>query len=152
VIDNTTSQNSYEIVRAAAEAYVAGDKAPTISAQALFDTLNDGDASNDPIIISVRSETQYNLGHIPGAINIPWRDIAVLAELKVIPPDRELVVYCYTGHTGAVATTALNMMGYDAKNQKYGMCSWTQDPDIRGTSPFSEDTSSDFAFNTGPNP
>jgi rhodanese-related sulfurtransferase len=151
-IDNTTSQDTFEIVRAAAESYVAGTQPPVTTAQALFDNLNDGDTSNDPLIISVRSAEHYDLGHIPGAINIPWRNIAQEASLKQIPPDAEIVCYCYTGHTGGVATTALNMLGYDALNLKWGILSWTTDPDVRVATPFSEDTSNDFAYNTGPNP
>ena len=151
-IDFTTSQDNFEIIRAAAEAYVAGDKAPATTAQALFDLLNDGDDTNDPVILSVRSEEDYNIGHIPGAVNIPWRDIAVINELKILPYDKEIIVYCYTGHTGALATTALNMMGYNAKNLKWGMMSWTMDPTVRVKSPYTEESAMDYAFNTGPNP
>jgi hypothetical protein len=39
-----------------------------ISADALYDNLNDGDTSNDPYIISVRSKEHYDLGHIPTAV------------------------------------------------------------------------------------
>jgi rhodanese-related sulfurtransferase len=151
-LNNTTSQDDYEIVRAAAEAYLSGELPATIKAADLYDLLNDGDTSNDPLIISVRAEDVYAKGHVPGAINIPWRNIAQVASLKMIPKDKDIVVYCYTGHTGGVATTVLCMLGYKAKNMKFGMCAWTRDADIRGTTPFSEDTGNDYPFNTGPNP
>ena len=69
----------------------------------------DGDTGNDPVVVSVRGASHYGIGHIPGAINIPWRAIAKEENLQKLPTDRQIVVYCYTGHTGAVATTALNM-------------------------------------------
>ncbi len=152
-LDNTTSQDDFEIVRAAAEAYTAGTLGPTIAAKDLFDNLNDGDTSNDPLIISVRSAEHYAIGHIPGAINIPWRNTATITELKKIDPTKDIVIYCYTGHTGGVATTVLAILGYKAKNLKFGMCSWTTDADVRVAKCFSEDTDAhDYAFNTGTAP
>ena len=143
--DNTTSEDVAEILRAAAESYVADpDKPATISAQALFDNLNDGDASNDPVVVSVRAAAHYALGHIEGAINIPWREIAKVENLSQLPTDKQIVIYCYTGHTGAVATATLNMLGYSAVNLKFGMGSWTTDPTVRVAAPFSEDTSPDL--------
>jgi rhodanese-related sulfurtransferase len=150
--DFTTSNDAAEIIRAASEAYAGNTAlAPTISAQDLYTNLNDGDTSNDPIILSVRSATHYALGHIPGAINIPWREICDVDKLKMLDPDKQIVVYCYTGHTGGVATTALNLMGYNAINLKHGICSWTRDTTVRATQPFSEDTDAhNYPLETGP--
>ena len=41
------------------------------------------------------------------------------ASLTNVPTDEQVVVYCYTGHTGAAATCILNVLGYDAVNMKY---------------------------------
>lgn len=130
--------SDFDVVQSSVDAYTGGDKSPFITAQALFDNLNDGDASNDPAIVSVRSAEHYAAGHIPGAINIPWREIATSAKLATLPKDEQIVVYCYTGHTGGVATTALNAMGYDAVNMKFGMVAWTQDANVRATQPFND--------------
>ncbi len=132
----TTSTDTAEIVRAAAKAYLDAGTPPVITAADLFALLNDGDDTNDPFIISVRSADHYALGHLPGAINIPWKTIAELDNLKKIPADQDIVIYCYTGHTGGLATTALNMLGYNCKNLKFGIMSWTQDADVRVISPF----------------
>ncbi len=129
----------HDIIRAAGSSYLASEKPPVISAEALHDLITDGDASNDPIIVSVRSAEDYALGHIPGAINIPWRQIAKIENLRKLPTDRQIVVYCYSGHTGGIAATALNMLGYDAVNLKWGIFSWTRDETIRTAQPFSPD-------------
>ena len=68
---------------------------------------NDGDDTNDPFIVSVRAPGDYALGHIPGAINIPWKTIVDVENLKKLPTDQPIVIYCYTGHTGGLATMAL---------------------------------------------
>jgi rhodanese-related sulfurtransferase len=121
--------------------YLAGrlaDWTPTISADALYENLTDGDESNDPLIISVRAPEIYAVGHIQGAVNIPWKTIADPDNLAKLPMDRQIVVYCYTGHTGQVAATLLMSFGYDVTNLKFGMMGWSNDPDVVGTTPFSE--------------
>lgn len=144
--------SDFATVQSSVDAYTGGDKAPVITAQALFDNLNDGDASNDPFIVSVRSPAHYAAGHIPGAINIPWREIGVSAKLASLPVDKQIVVYCYTGHTGGVATTALNAMGFDAVNMKFGMVAWTQDATVRATAPFIDAVDAhDFPIETAAN-
>ncbi len=93
----------------------------------LADNLEDGNTANDPQIISVRAGSAYAGGHIPGAINIPYQSIANLADYTkfAAAPGKPIVVYCYTGHTGALSTMALGILGYDAKNLLYGMNGWS---------------------------
>jgi rhodanese-related sulfurtransferase len=149
-LDVTDSTDDAEIIRAAGDAYLSSGAAPTIAAADLFDLINDGDDTNDPFIISVRSATDYAIGHIPGAINIPWKTIAQVDNLKKIPTDRPIVVYCYTGHTGGLATMALDILGYDAKNLKWGIMSWTRDATVRVAAPFNDETDShDYPVETG---
>ncbi len=109
---------------------------PVISAQDLFENLSDGDTSNDPFIVSVRAPEHYALGHIEGAINIPWKNIADPGNLAMLPTDQPIVVYCYTGHTGQVAATLLKSFGYDVQNLKFGMMGWSDDLDVVATTPF----------------
>jgi rhodanese-related sulfurtransferase len=141
---NTGESDPAEIVRAAVDAYLSSDAAPTTSDDALFDNLNDGDTSNDPVVLSVRSPDQYAVGHIKTAINIPWSQIANPENLAKLPTDRQIVVYCYTGHTGQVATTILAVLGYDAVNLKYGMMGWTADDEVLGTTRFDPATQPDY--------
>jgi len=141
----------FDVVQEAAAAELAG-WSPTISADALYDLLNDGDPSNDPLIVSVRSPEAYALGHIEGAINIPWNQIADPANLALLPTDGSpIVVYCYTGHTGQVAATILNLLGYNVQNLKYGMMGWSQNAEVVGTTPYDPATAPDYAVETTEN-
>jgi len=130
---DTGATGEAEVIRTAIDNYLSSDKAPTISADALFENLNDGDESNDPVILSVRSPEHYALGHVPGAINIPWTQLGDPENLAKLPPDKPIVVYCYTGHTGQIATTLLSTLGYDATNMKFGMMGWSQEPEVVAT-------------------
>ena len=126
--DLTASE--FELMSEAADAYLSSGKSPNITAQDLFNVLNDGDSGNDPLVLSVRSASQYAKGHIASAINIAWRAVAKQENLAKLPKNRQIVVYCYTGHTGSQVTALLNILGYDAINLKFGMTAWTLNTDI----------------------
>ncbi len=114
-------------VAAAAEAYFSkGTK--NIKASDIFENLNDGDDGNDPFIIDARKAEDYEKSHIPGAINNTNGKTLFSADgLATIPADKQVVVYCYTGQTGSQITSALNMLGYNAANLKFGFASWSPD-------------------------
>ena len=63
------------------------------------------------LVIDVRQPDEYAAGHIEGAINIPLRELA--DNLDKIPTDRQVFVYCASGHRAALAGGALHMAGYD---------------------------------------
>ena len=102
----------------------------TLTAADLFENLNDGDAENDPYIISLRSAEDYAKGHVPGAVNMSVKTLFSAENLASIPPDKDVVVVCYTGQTACQAVSALNMLGYEAYGLLFGMSSWTTDPNV----------------------
>ena len=106
-------------VRTDADAYFSGG-IKNISADVLYDNLNDGDDSNNPYIISVRSKEDYDKGHIPGAVWMDPKTLFTPDNLATIPMDKQVVVYCYTGQTASQVASALNMLGYDAYNLLFG--------------------------------
>lgn len=67
---------------------------------------------------------------------LPWREIAQADNLASLTTETPIVDYCYTGHTGQVAATALGLLGYDVTNLKFGMMSWTDDAEVQATDPF----------------
>ena len=135
-------------VRTAAQAYT---KTKNITSEDLFMLLNDDDTSNDPFIISVRKPEQYAKGHVPGAVNIGFTALAQKDTLAKLPPDRPIVVYCYTGHTGSQATALMNMLGYDATNLLFGMCSWTNNTEVAPKCFNNETASMGYDFELTPN-
>ena len=122
-------------VQGAADQYFQGGT-KNIKAADLFDVLNDGDSSNDPFIIDARSAADYELGHIPGAVNIGAKAAFTPDMLATLPADQEIVVYCYTGQTSSQMTSALNMLGYQAKSMLFGFPAWAMVDGITGPGPF----------------
>ncbi|GAB4542115.1 MAG: hypothetical protein Kow0063_33680 [Anaerolineae bacterium] len=142
----------FAVVQAAVDEFLSAGKPPLISADALWENLSDGDPDNDPFILSVRKPEDYAKGHIPGAVNIPLKDLAKPENLARLPTDRQIVTYCYTGHNGQIAATILNVLGYDAINLKYGMMAWTQDDAVLATKRFGPDTEQrDYRVEQEPN-
>lgn len=62
-------------------------------------------------IIDARDKGQFDKSHIPGAVNIEWRQ--VLNKRNEIPKSKPVLIYCNTGSLSAQAGFALRMAGYD---------------------------------------
>lgn len=62
-------------------------------------------------VIDTRDAGQYEEGHIPGAVNIEWRQ--VLDRRDEMPQDRTILVYCNTGTLSAQAGFALRLAGME---------------------------------------
>ena len=62
-------------------------------------------------IVDARDAAQYAKEHIPGAMNIEWRQ--AVARRGELPRDRMVVMYCNSGSLSAQAVFALRLLGYD---------------------------------------
>jgi rhodanese-related sulfurtransferase len=138
-----------DAVLGAANDYFSGGT-KNISAEVLYENLNDGDTSNDPLIISVRSKEDYDKGHIPGAVWMDYKTMFTADNLAQLPTGQQIVVYCYTGQTASQVVAALRMLGYDAYNLLFGFGSWNMDPNT-GSKWFDEaKAGNDFPTTTDP--
>jgi rhodanese-related sulfurtransferase len=63
------------------------------------------------VVIDARDAGQFAKGHIPGAINMDWRQ--VLAKRHTIPKDKPVLIYCNTGSLSAQAGFALRVAGWE---------------------------------------
>jgi len=73
-------------------------------------------------IVNYWPEAEYlNPGHIEGAVQYtPKQSIKLSADLKTLPTDKTIVVYCYTGQTSANLAAYLRVLGYDARSLLFG--------------------------------
>ena len=63
------------------------------------------------VVIDARDAGQFAKGHIPGAINMDWRQ--VLAKRDSIPKNKAVLIYCNTGSLSAQAGFAMRVAGWD---------------------------------------
>jgi rhodanese-related sulfurtransferase len=74
-------------------------------------------------IVDARDASQFSKGHIPGAVNIEWRQ--ALARRSEFPKDKPILIYCNTGTLSAQAGFALRVVGYDnLRILQGGMSEW----------------------------
>jgi hydroxyacylglutathione hydrolase len=93
-----------------------------ISVQELQSRLRDS-ASMRPFVLDVRTESEWNGGHIDGALHIHG---GVLKDrFGEVPRDRPIAVVCGTGYRGSIAASFLKSNGYDnVANVVGGMTAW----------------------------
>jgi len=65
--------------------------------------------SKDILFVDARNAERFNAGHIPGAMNIEWRQI--LERRDEIPQDKSVVLYCDTGLSSSRAYFILRLAG-----------------------------------------
>ena len=107
---------------AIAVAACAPGRSPAIAQATLAEEIASGTA---PLILDVRSTGEYDAGHVPGAIHIPFQSVASrVAELPA-ELDTPIVVYCAHGPRAAWAGRALRKAGYtDVVYLKGHMTAW----------------------------
>lgn len=73
------------------------------------------------LLLDVREEVEYSLGHVEGSVNIPLDTLrSRLTELK---KDQKIVVYCQVGLRGYLADRILTQHGYQVENVTGGFSS-----------------------------
>lgn len=147
-----TGQTDPAVIVLARAREILPNWSPVITADDLYENLTDGDATNDPFILSVRKPEDYAKGHVQGAYNVFWKDVAKPENLAYYPTDKPIVVYCYTGHTGEAAATALALLGYNVTNMKYGMMGWTDSDEVLALPRYDAATAPDYPIETEPHP
>ena len=82
------------------------------------------DSQEDYTILDVRTQEEYDQGHIPGAILIPDYEIEEKAEQVLQDKDQLLLVYCRSGRRSKLAAEALVALGYTNIKEFGGIIDW----------------------------
>ena len=82
------------------------------------------DTEEGYIILDVREQDEYDAGHIPGAILIPYTQIAEKAEDVLTDKDQLILVYCRSGRRSKIAAEALVELGYTNIKEFGGIIDW----------------------------
>ena len=82
------------------------------------------DTEEGYIILDVRTQEEYDQGHIPGAILISHEEIAEKAEDVLTDKDQLILVYCRSGRRSKLAAEALAELGYTNIKDFGGIIDW----------------------------
>jgi rhodanese-related sulfurtransferase len=86
------------------------------------------DAGDESVLfVSMRRPDDYAAGHIEGAVNYPFGP-SMNEMMGMLPTDKKLISYCYSGQTANQGVALLRLQGYDAVSLLYGMGTPRTDP------------------------
>lgn len=82
------------------------------------------DSGAEHIILDTREQDEFDEGHIPGAILIPYTEIENKAEEMLPDKDKLILVYCRSGRRSKIAAEALSKLGYTNVKEFGGIIDW----------------------------
>ena len=82
------------------------------------------DTEEGYIILDVRTQEEYDEGHIPGAIVISHEEITEKAEEMLTDKNQLILVYCRSGRRSKIAAEALVELGYTNIKEFGGIIDW----------------------------
>ena len=96
---------------------------PLVSREAVESAMNDPNA----VLVDTRDPSEFAAGHIPGAVNLDWRELVdddtrglkprdglrSILDAHDVTPDRHVVLYCNTARRISHTYVVLSSLGYD---------------------------------------
>ena len=82
------------------------------------------DSGEEYVLLDVREQDEFDEGHIPGAILIPYTEIENKAEKMLTDKDAQILVYCRSGRRSKIAAEALSKLGYSNIKEFGGIIDW----------------------------
>ena len=93
-------------------------------------------AGSDRVVLDVRNRSEWNEGHIPGALNIPLAELVARVHELRAHAGRPIAVHCQGGSRSAVAASVLQANGFaDVSNVEGGYSSWARAGNRPATGP-----------------
>ena len=91
-----------------------------ISAEEAYEMM----ASQEVVVVDVRTQEEYDGGHIENAVLVP--NESIVSEMPEAPPDKEatLLVYCRSGRRSKDAAQKLLALGYQSVYDFGGVIDW----------------------------
>ena len=95
---------------------------PRMAVSALRERLSEAD---DLLILDVREPNEWEAGHIPGSVNIPFYQVRGRSDM--LERTRRIAIICATGHRSTIAASVLRALGFEqVYNVVGGMAAWMQ--------------------------
>lgn len=93
----------------------------TITSEQAYEMMN---TEENIVILDVRTNSEYETGHIENAINIPLNEIENSIKDLVSDKTKTILVYCQSGTRSKQASEKLTKLGYTNVNNFGGLNTW----------------------------
>ena len=81
------------------------------------------DSGTAPVVIDVRTAEEYAIGHVPGAVNIPFDQVA--GRISEVAAPHGVALYCMVGPRARKGEAALLASGYTSVlHLEGGLAAW----------------------------
>lgn len=116
------SQTTSERPRVASLADETINKHAPISPETMAEKAS---SPTPPLVIDIRGQFAFSLGHLEGSINIVDELFtSMIEEGKTLPQDKEIVITCRTGDLSQRYAAFLCEQGYNAASLEGGIMAW----------------------------
>jgi hydroxyacylglutathione hydrolase len=105
--------------------YASPDPAPgeeTMRIEQLDARAAAGRSAEGAVMVDVRERSEWDAGHVPSAIHIPYENLRERAH--ELPVDRPIVLYCASGIRSSLASSVLESGGRAVANLRGGFTAW----------------------------
>ena len=82
------------------------------------------DSGEEYVILDAREQSEFDEGHIPGAILISYTEIEKKAEQMIPDKKAQILVYCRSGRRSKLASESLAKLGYTNVKEFGGIIDW----------------------------
>jgi rhodanese-related sulfurtransferase/DNA-binding transcriptional ArsR family regulator len=115
-----SERNSAEVERLVHSYFDNLDSLEPVTRKELMRRLRSGSV----LVLDVRPEDEFRLGHLPGAMNIPLRELKT--RLPKLKRSQEIVAYCRGPYCvlSYEAVAALRRLGFKARRLEDGLPEW----------------------------
>ena len=98
-----------------------GNANQTMTYEELQNKLN---AKENFVLLDVRTQEEFDAGHIASAVLLPYDEIELKAATVLPDKEKEIVLYCRSGRRSAIAKKALVKLGYKDVEDFGGVNRW----------------------------
>ncbi len=82
------------------------------------------DSDEEYILLDVREQEEFDEGHIPSAILLPYTEIESKAAELLPDKNKQILVYCRSGRRSKIASQSLAELGYTNVKEFGGILNW----------------------------
>lgn len=113
-------RNVAEVRQMMTDYFGARDALAPVSREELVSFVRDGTVT----LLDVRPEDEFALGHLPGALNLPFGELE--RRLSELPKDQEIIAYCRGPYCvlSFEAVASLRAKGYKVRRLEDGFPEW----------------------------
>ena len=133
-LQRTSEEHVAEVQEIVSSYFSKYDNMEALSRQQLVERIDSGLVT----ILDVRPANEFNMAHIPGAINIPLKQLS--DRLSELPEEQEVIAYCRGAYCvfAFEAVALLRKKGFQARRLEDGYPEWKADgfPTVSGDHDF----------------